>query len=71
MEAKCSNCDSTWEYEIKDLKIDPDGHELIVTLYCPICQHYVFAYNPNDLVYHVTPEYVDYQKAHPVKYEWE
>lgn len=68
MEAKC-RCGYTWNYSYSDIKIEPDGHDAIVVLYCPNCGKQLFDYTPNDLIKRVHPSYVD---AHPpLKYTWE
>ena len=68
MKAKCK-CGCIWDYSYDDMKIEPDGHDLVITLYCPNCNHQSFAYSPNDLVEKVSPSYVD--THHSLKYTWE
>jgi RNA polymerase subunit RPABC4/transcription elongation factor Spt4 len=71
MKAKCISCNTFWEYKLDNMKIESDGHDLVVTLYCPCCGHRDYAYNPNDLAFIVEPKHVDIRKTDPVKYEWE
>ena len=68
MEAKCK-CGYVWNYTLNDIKVEADGHDAIVTLYCPNCLKQLWDYNPNDLIKKITPFYVD---THcPLKYTWE
>ena len=71
MKAKCFKCNNIWDYKYEDIKVEPDGHDLTVVLYCPSCGYCTRRYNPNDLTLQIEPKYVDWLKTKSTKYAWE